>query len=186
MVRLWHATIGLSVLILPALPGCTPTAPSAHPSGYQSLTGSVWALRSLQSRDIPRFRREAVTLRLLPDHGIAGTASCNSVGGREFTWTATTDSVGSLARDPSQPTITTVVGCNDVVTMQIANQFWTLMTKAREWSIDRGDLLISFDDGTMAVLKSLGPAAPTSSDCHSADPNNLDCVGVVNQRDAKR
>jgi len=72
------------------------------------------------------------------------------------------------------------------VATQIANHFWTLMTKAREWSIDRGDLFLRFDDGTMAVLKAIGPTARTSTDCRYADPNNLDCHEPVNPREAKR
>ena len=119
-------------------------------------------------------------------HGISGTASCNSVGGRESTWTASTDTGGTFARDPSQPTITTVVGCNDVVATQIAKRFWTLMTNARGWSINRGDLFIRFNDGTMAVLKALGPIARTPTNCRAADPNNFDCPDPVNPREAKR
>lgn len=184
LLRLTRA--GLLILLFPAFVGCTSALPNGREAGSGKVTASVWALRSFAGRDVPRFRREAVTLQLLPDHGITGTASCNDVGGSELSWAASTNTTGSFARDPSQPTITTLVGCNDVAAMQIASRFWAMMTKAREWSVDRGDLFIRFDDGSIAVLRTIGSPADTLTGCHSTEPNNLDCLYGANSPKTER
>ncbi len=181
-----HAPIALFILMVPVLADCRSKSSANHQAGVVPISASVWALRSLENRSVPRFHLEAVTLRLQPDHGIGGTASCNSVGGNEFTWTAVSSARGSFAREPSQPTITTAVGCNDVAATQIADRFWTLMSKAREWSIDRDNLSIRFDDGTVAVLKAIGQPATASIDCRSADSNNLDCLNAANPWEGER
>lgn len=185
MIRLHRGMVGLTAVMLPALAGCAPATRTALQAGRGSVTASVWALRSLQDRTVPRSRHEAVTLRLSPDHGITGTASCNDVGGKELTWAALTDTEGTFVRDPGQPTIMTVVGCNDVAATETAGRFWKLMTSARGWSIDRGDLVIRFADDTTALLKPIEPVAGRSDNCRNADPNNFDCPRTGHERGAK-
>lgn len=185
MIRMPRVMIGLAPLLLPVLAGCAPTTPSGLQAGHGSMTTSIWALRSLQDRTVPRTRPEAVTLRLSPDHGVTGTASCNHVGGKELTWVASTDTEGTFSRDPSQPTITTVVACNDVATTETVSRFWTSMTDARRWSIDHGNLVIRFGDGTTALLKAIGPAPARSDNCRNTDPNNFDCPPARSAREAK-
>lgn len=185
MIRMPRVMIGLAPLLLPAIAGCAPTTPTGLQAGYGSLTASIWALRSLQDQTVPRSRREAVTLRLSLDHGITGTASCNDVGGRELTWAASTATEGTFVRDPAQPTIMTVVGCNDAAAAETAGRFWELMTGARAWAIERGDLVIRFGDGTTALLKPIGPATGRSDDCRNADPNNFDCPRIGHARGAE-
>jgi heat shock protein HslJ len=148
-------------------------------------TASVWALRSLQGRRIYRSAREVVTLRLLPDHSVAGTASCNSIGGLELTWIASTYRRGTFRRDSSQPTIMTQAGCPNAAEVAMAGRFWTLMTGARAWGIDRGDLVIRFGDGTTALLKPIELAAGRLDDCRNADQNNFDCPRAGHARGAK-
>lgn len=175
MIRMPCVMIGLVPLLLPTLAGCAPATPPGLQVRHGLVTASIWALRSLQDRTVPRSRHEAVTLRLSPDYGITGTASCNDVGGKELTWAASTDTEGTFARDFAQPTIRTVVGCNDAAATETAGRFWELMTSVRGWAIDHGDLVIRFNDGTTALLKPIGRAAGRSDDCRNADPNNFDC-----------
>lgn len=167
--------LGLTAFMLPAFVGFASPASADHLTMRGPATSSVWALRSLQGRRIHRSAREVVTLRLLPDHSVAGTASCNSIGGQELTWIASTDLRGTFRRDSSQPTIMTQAGCPNAAEVAMAGRFWELMGSARVWAIDRGDLVIRFGDGTTALLKPIGPAARRSDDCRNADPNNFDC-----------
>ncbi len=185
MIRMPCVMVGLAPFLLPVLAGCAPTTPSGLQAGHGSVTTSIWALRSLQDRTVPRSRPEAATLRLSLDHGIMGTASCNDVGGKELTWAVSTDTEGTFLRDPSQPTSTTVVACNGVAATETAGRFWMSMTGARRWSIDHGNLVIRFGDGTTAVLKAIGPAPVRSDDCRKADPNNFDCPPARSARQAK-
>lgn len=165
----------LPIVMLSALNGCSATLPVDRPVTSDRLTEHLWVLRDLQGERVARSDPEAATLRFLPDHGTAGTASCNSIGGREITWSAdASGNEGTFLRDTSQPTIKTVVGCNDMRATQIADRFWTLMTQAREWSIGRDDLTIRFSDGAAATLVAVKKAESPKTDCRNA-PNNFDC-----------
>jgi hypothetical protein len=82
--------------------------------------------------------------------------------------------------------VQTPVGCGDEAAARLAEQFWALMTTARDWSIDRGNLLIRFDGGETAVFGEVETAAAISVECRTVDPNNLDCVGTVDQGEWKR
>lgn len=185
MVRMHCIMLSLTAFMLPAFVGFPSPASADHPTIRGPATAWVWELRSLQGQRIHRSAREVVTLRLLPDHSVAGTASCNSIGGQELTWIASTDLRGTFRRDSSQPTIMTQAGCPNAAEVAMAGRFWTLMTSARAWVIDRGYLVIRFGDGTTALLKPIGPAARRSDDCRNADPNNLDCPRAGHARGAK-
>ncbi|MDR7260395.1 heat shock protein HslJ [Sphingomonas sp. BE270] len=116
------------------------------------LMGQVWVLRDLQNDRVARSRPEAATIAFFKGHVIAGTVSCNSVGGRELTWTAKTSSSGTFSHDASQATIMTVVGCPKVEALRLGGRFWEMMKTASAWSIAGATLTISFSDRTTASL----------------------------------
>lgn len=51
--------------------------------------------------------------------------------------------------------MSTMIGCLDAPAVIVGDRFWTLMKKARSWSIDNDVLTIYFADGSEAELTPL-------------------------------
>ena len=166
----------VTIVLLAALSGCGAPMAVDRPVAGDHVTARIWGLRDLRGNRVVASRPEAATLRFLPGHGIAGTASCNDVGGRETSWsTDAPGTAGTFAHDPSQPTIRTVVGCMDVRAMETGSRFWKMMATARGWSLSSGTLTIGFADGSRAALVPVGKVRPPGEDCDDPASRNLDC-----------
>ena len=125
----------------------------ARSTEHAEIAGTTWALRELSGRRVVRTRLESATFSFLEDGGVAGMSACNRVGGEELSWTATRSGRdGTFNRDPLGAMITTAVGCGDDAAMQVGDDFWSRMSKARGWSTSGQSLSISFSDGSTARL----------------------------------
>lgn len=165
-----------AIVLLPALTACGTAVPVNRPVAGDRITARIWGLRDLQGTRVNAAGSEAATLRFLPDRGIAGTASCNQVGGRQTSWSADAPgTAGTFAHDPSQPTIRTVAGCRNLRGMETGNRFWDMMATARRWSVSSGTLTIGFADGSRAALVPVGEVRPPGDDCDDPASRNFDC-----------
>lgn len=166
----------ITIVLLAALTGCSTPMPVDRPVAGDHVTARIWGLRDLQGNRVIASGPETATLRFLPGHGIAGTASCNDVGGKEHSWSAdASGTAGTFAHDPSQPTIRTVAGCRDLQGTETGNRFWDMMATARGWSVSSGTLTIGFADGSRAALVPVGKVRPPRDDCDDPASRNLDC-----------
>lgn len=144
------------VLIAGMLASCAPIYGSGRVDTPR-MQGRVWALQRLQGERVAVRPENAATLRLNPDRTVSGTVACNDTSSAQLQWRGMPgDKRGSFDMLGRGPGITTTVLCGDRKAVAIGNRFWSLIETARAWSVDRGDLVIEFADGSEAHLIPLG------------------------------
>lgn len=117
-------------------------------------TASTWKVERLASESAPAAQPPAATVKMWSNGRLAGTSSCNGVGGAAI-WHPD----GSFT-NLDQPMISTLQACDDTpASRAFAEEFWRKMLTAKHWGSSGISMEIKFSDGSKAILSKMDGAA---------------------------